>query len=344
MKVSKEFFELEVRYSTSDNITLSGLLTLPEKVKRPPVVILAHGFCGNKNEKGFFVQAAKSFYKHGYAVIRFDFRGCGNSDGDFVNVRLADKRLDLTATVDFIKSQNKLLDSDRIAFVGFSLGATLGLLSDIPDFKTLAFWSPAFFPCNDMYPRYINEDVVREINQKGYFVKSNLKVSKLFLEDLALCDTTTQIESIDKPVLVIHGRKDKRISWKSTEIAFNMLKQKNNDKLIKYIDDGHSFKENLSNRSVVINSTIKWFDYYLKPSLKLMFKIDSHETISVRNNDVLPKVASGFSYSHEQFESSWSVLGASQKGCLGLKKSEEHNSEIQKKRPRTGKLLKKVYA
>lgn len=274
MKTNKQYTELEVRYSTDDNISICGILTLPLNVKKPPVVILAHGFCGNKNENGFFVQAATNFYKHGYAVLRFDFRGCGDSEGEFEKVRLRDKQRDLLATVQFIKSKSDELDCDNIAFVGFSLGATLGLLANISDIKTFAFWSPAFSPRNDMYPRYMNDQVLEEIDRYGYFTKSNLKVSKYFLEDLATCDTTDIIENFHKPILVIHGKKDQRISWQSSEAAFNKIKDKHN-KLIKYIDEGsHSFKENLHNRLEVINSTINWFDQYVKPQDKYSDNFD----------------------------------------------------------------------
>ncbi|MFA0780897.1 MAG: hypothetical protein RJAPGHWK_002418, partial [Candidatus Fervidibacter sp.] len=65
-----------------------GMLHLPDGTsdtgKKVPAVAMCHGFTGNRIEAHrLFVKAARHFVQHGIAVLRFDFRGSGESEGDF---------------------------------------------------------------------------------------------------------------------------------------------------------------------------------------------------------------------------------------------------------------------
>ena len=54
-----------------------------------PAVILYHGFTGNRMESKFlFVQFARRLAAEGWGCVRFDFSGCGESDGEFKEMTL----------------------------------------------------------------------------------------------------------------------------------------------------------------------------------------------------------------------------------------------------------------
>ena len=64
--------------------TLRGLLHRPDGAEPAPVVLLLHGFTGQHIEQDrLFVQAARALAAAGFAALRFDFYGSGDSDGDF---------------------------------------------------------------------------------------------------------------------------------------------------------------------------------------------------------------------------------------------------------------------
>tara|TARA_Y100000294_G_C8543101_1_gene332017 strand:- start:432 stop:1214 length:783 start_codon:yes stop_codon:yes gene_type:complete len=249
----------KVSFKTEDDITIVGVLSLPNK-KKPPVILMAHGFCADKSENGFFQHASQIFTRNGCAVLRFDFRGCGESDGQFINVRLFDKTRDVKSAINFLKNCDLKLDKENIGYVGFSLGATIGLLAESNDIKVSAFWSPAFFPCDDMYPRYCTEEIKSELKNYGYFTKEKLKVGTAFLEDLSKCNTKELLKRYDKPSIVIHGKNDKRISYLSTKKGFESLSC---HKLINLIEGAsHSFRESKKLRNDVAKLTAIWFNYY----------------------------------------------------------------------------------
>src|SRR5574344_362483 len=63
---------------------LSAVIETPDikTGQKIPMVIICHGFCGNKNEP-LHKALSDSLLSKGIASIRFDFNGHGESDGDF---------------------------------------------------------------------------------------------------------------------------------------------------------------------------------------------------------------------------------------------------------------------
>src|SRR5947209_2474990 len=66
----------EVQFDTADKVELHGTFYAPAK-PRAPCVILLHKIGGNRDEHGWD-QLAQVLQKE-YAVLRFDFRGHGDS-------------------------------------------------------------------------------------------------------------------------------------------------------------------------------------------------------------------------------------------------------------------------
>ena len=94
----------------SDGLRISGFLSYPPEVPKPvPVVILLHGFTSHKDEDrietegvGMFRYAAYKFAKSGFACLRFDFRGHGDSQGSFEELRIFAKKFGNGLNKDFM--------------------------------------------------------------------------------------------------------------------------------------------------------------------------------------------------------------------------------------------------
>lgn len=113
---------------SSGGLNLAGILTIPDDMKpgesRPAVMVL-HGFGGNKNG-GMPVVAAELFAKLGYVTLRFDMRGCGNSEGVRGRVICLEQVEDTKSAVSFLAGR-KEVKADRIAVMGFSFGAAVAV-------------------------------------------------------------------------------------------------------------------------------------------------------------------------------------------------------------------------
>lgn len=104
---------------TSQGFNLKGILHLPG-IKNPPLVVGSHGLEGTKHSAKQEA-LAQILPKNDMAFFRFDHRGCGESDGNFIADTSLEKR-----TVDFIAAVTHILAlklTDRkIALFGSSMG------------------------------------------------------------------------------------------------------------------------------------------------------------------------------------------------------------------------------
>jgi uncharacterized protein len=67
----------------SGSLKLAGILHRPDGAKpgeKRPAFLMLHGFGSNKMS-GSAITPCKMLAQWGYAALRFDFRGCGESDG-----------------------------------------------------------------------------------------------------------------------------------------------------------------------------------------------------------------------------------------------------------------------
>ena len=70
----------------SDELTLSGILHVPDGLasdEKRPAFIVMHGFGGYMDGPEQQAQA-RILCEWGYVALRFDFRGCGESEGERV--------------------------------------------------------------------------------------------------------------------------------------------------------------------------------------------------------------------------------------------------------------------
>jgi len=110
----------------SDGIPLAGLLAVPasqSQAKRPGV-ILAHGYANYKGEFDGFVEMAAGLAQAGYVVLRFDFRGCGESGAPLGCMMPATEwPIDLMSGVSYLQNRPEV-NGEHIAVVGQSFGGT----------------------------------------------------------------------------------------------------------------------------------------------------------------------------------------------------------------------------
>lgn len=143
----------EVITFDSQGSKVVGTLSLPEGGPAP-VVILFHGFTGARDElaiatteDGVFSRTARLLAEAGYASLRIDFRGSGDSDGDFADTTFEGQIADGLAAVDLMTADPRVKGSD-LAIIGWSQGGLVATAvagrSNIPDVVSL--WATVATP------------------------------------------------------------------------------------------------------------------------------------------------------------------------------------------------------
>ena len=111
---------------TSSGLQLSGMLQIPHDLgERRAALLVLHGFGSNK-DSGMMKITADLFEKLGYVTLRFDMRGCGDSQGARGRVICLEQVEDTKAALEYL-STRKEVDPARIGVFGHSFGAAVAV-------------------------------------------------------------------------------------------------------------------------------------------------------------------------------------------------------------------------
>jgi len=115
--------------NTKEGISLKGTFTKPFGADNAPAIILISGSGpSDRNQTIFghkvFLVLANYFTSNGFAVLRYDDRGAGESQGSFRKATVRDHAADASFAIDYLKSRADV-DSSRIGLLGHSLGAEI---------------------------------------------------------------------------------------------------------------------------------------------------------------------------------------------------------------------------
>lgn len=146
----------EVRFhGAGDMIELAGTLSRPSFVARDlplPAVVLIHGSGPNDRDETLyghkpFRVLATVLADAGYAVLRYDKRGVGESNGSAKDATLLDYAADAEAAFDYLRNRPDI-DAARIGLLGHSEGGMIApmIAARRPDVAWLVLLAPPTVP------------------------------------------------------------------------------------------------------------------------------------------------------------------------------------------------------
>lgn len=237
----------------SNKSTLRGMLHIPKgKREKLPIVVIYHGFCGNKMGPHFmFVKLSRELEELGIASIRVDFAGSGESDGSFKDMTFTREVNDANAILNYVKSL-EFIDKDRIAILGFSMGGAIASViagTRREEVRSLCLWSPA----GNMEEIILSETYVGnkldKVRKEGSFDVEGLLLGTEFLDDIEGANIYKLAEGYNKKALIIHGNKDEVVPLRASKIYEDIYGE--NSKLIIIDDADHIYENNIWERELV---------------------------------------------------------------------------------------------
>jgi alpha-beta hydrolase superfamily lysophospholipase len=209
------------------NEHLSGVLHIPGNITDPPVLIMSHGFTDDKvSDNRLFVKFARQAQARGYAVLRFDYAGSGDSEGDFSDMTISREIQDLESAIEFVLTRPELMHS-LIYLVGYSLGGAVALVVAARDSRVqgLVGWAPVSNPLAVFYAilgkdSFLTARTARRIacgnDSKRFFLKPD------FFSDLSRHQPLRDIAKISpRPVLLLQGTADTKVLPEQTKALFS---------------------------------------------------------------------------------------------------------------------------
>jgi len=250
--------EIPITFKNERGKNLSGIFHLPEREK-PPVVIICHGFQNTKSDRKY-IRLARLLRKEGILVFRFDFEGCGDSEGDPKEITIERKISDLKSALKTVLKEGDV-DSKRIAFVAGSLGSVVSSLF-VERFKiaakTLIFWSQAFNQ-KSLFKIWYSKEDLKEFEKKDFLIKGEKEIGKDYYLENKNKDYSSIVSKLNLPIFIIHGKEDKdvplefsqKLSKRYKKITLKILSQAN-----------HKFDDFITQQKL-IRLTANWLKKYL---------------------------------------------------------------------------------
>lgn len=173
------------------------------------LVILMHGFSSNKNNSTNMYLTPK-LISNSVAVIRFDFRGHGSSEGNLRNTTITRGIEDLQQVLNDSIVANPEFENLKLVLFGSSFGATIALASPIKSVG-ITVKSPVIdIPEMQLINR--GEEVLNKWKKDGVIlIKGSKKTSELnysYVSDALNYDIYNIISNKPSPVYIVHGSCD----------------------------------------------------------------------------------------------------------------------------------------
>ncbi len=195
---------VEQRSLVVNGYTLRGLFSKPENEFRG-IVVMFHGFTGHKNEHGYlFKQLTKTLVDDNYATLRYDFRGNGESDGEFTDYTFLSE---IDDGIEIVKEAYILNGKKPIILLGFSMGGAIASRVSL-QLEELIEKLILISPAGNM-PEIINSRfATRQIDNNGNIDMGGYYMNIAIKKELENYDMYKDIELFTKPVLIFQGKAD----------------------------------------------------------------------------------------------------------------------------------------
>lgn len=189
---------------------LSARLELPPDGQTRGSAVLAHCFTCSKNLTAV-VQIARALSREGLAVLRFDFTGLGESEGDFAETTFSSNVDDLVAAAAFMEARGM----PPHLLVGHSLGGTAALAaaSRIPGLRAVATLCS---PADPWHVAGLLGESAGRIEANGQATVNiggrPFTVRRALLDDLRGHNLDAALAALETPLLVLHSPTDRVVA------------------------------------------------------------------------------------------------------------------------------------
>ncbi|MRT17297.1 bifunctional alpha/beta hydrolase/OsmC family protein [Vitellibacter sp. q18] len=205
----------KVAFTNKDEEKLAGRLELPLNQKPHNFVIFAHCFTCTKNLTAI-KNIGRALTDAGFGVLRFDFTGLGESEGDFENTNFSGNVADLIEAAHFLE---KNYNSPTL-LIGHSLGGAAAIFAaaQIESIRAVAVINA---PSHPSHVLHLLKNSTTEITQNEK-AKVNLggidfTIKKQFLDDLQNKPLQKVVGELRKALLILHAPQDKIVGIKNAE-------------------------------------------------------------------------------------------------------------------------------
>ncbi|MFG0295678.1 MAG: alpha/beta fold hydrolase [Maioricimonas sp. JB045] len=248
---------VQFQFPNSRGETLSGRLELPTGSPRA-YAIFAHCFTCSKNVHAAS-RISRALSQRGLAVLRFDFTGLGNSEGDFANTNFSSNVEDLVAAAQALQREHRAPS----LLIGHSLGgaAVLAAARRIPHVAAVATIGAPSEPAHvvglfrDQVPQ-IEADGLAHVRLGG----REFTLTRQFLDDVSQTSLQNDVAELKKPLMLFHSPIDNVVGIENARTIYQAAKH---PKSFVSLDQADHLLTNPRDAEFVADTLCAWVSRYI---------------------------------------------------------------------------------
>lgn len=248
----------KISFTNSKGEKLAARLELPIDQKPHSYALFAHCFTCNKNLTAVR-NIARALNQNGVAVVRFDFTGLGESEGDFEDTNFSSNIDDLVAAAQHMQNEYQ---APKI-IIGHSLGgaASVFAASKIESIEAVVTIGA---PSDPSHVSHLLNSKIGEIQESGIASVSiggrDFTVKKQFLEDIESKNMARILKELRKPLLVMHSPQDTTVGINN---AAEIYQAAHHPKSFVSLDGADHLLTNKEDSVYVGNLIASWVQRYI---------------------------------------------------------------------------------
>lgn len=257
----------KVTFTNRNGYQLSARLEFPMLPKPEAYAIFAHVFTGNKNLIATR-HISRALNMEGIAVLRFDFTGLGESEGDFADTNFSSNVDDLIAAAEFLEQNYE----SPTLIVGHSLGGAASIFagSQIDSIQAIATVGA---PAEPEHVTHLLDDKIVEIESEGKAIINlegrSFTIKKQFLDDLRNHKLHDALKGMKKALIVLHSPQDRVVEIENAAKIYHTAHHPKSFVTLNGADHMLSNKNDAFYTGTVIASWAKrYINYVPTPKLK----------------------------------------------------------------------------
>lgn len=253
----------KVTFKNKSGLDISGRMDLPADREPLAYALFAHCFTCTKNLKAI-AHICRALTDRGLAVLRFDFTGLGESEGDFSETNFSSNIEDLVVAAEFMKEK---FESPAI-LIGHSLGGAAMLHAGSRIGSTRAVVTIGA-PADPAHLKQSLKDSRKKIEKEGQaeiaIGGKSFTVKKQFLDDLEKIEMQKAIRNLKKPLLILHSPVDEIVD---PENAATIFKAAFHPKSFISLDNADHLLSNEADAMYIGSVIAAWAEKYVDMSEK----------------------------------------------------------------------------
>ena len=278
----------KISFQNSSGHTLSAKLELPDTRDAHNFAIFAHCFTCNKNLTAVR-NISRALNNSGIGVLRFDFTGLGESEGDFSDTNFSSNVQDIIDAANFLAQEY----TAPTILVGHSLGGAAVIFAGkvIDSIKAVATVGA---PSSPAHVQHLFKSSLAEIESSGVAEVSiggrAFTVKKDFIDDLEQKSAAMTVKHLRKPILIIHSPQDTTVGIENAKELYHEAKH---PKSFISVDGADHLLSNRKDSNYVGNVIAGWVERYIEIPEFNAPKTKHQVAVSIGNRGYTSEITAG---------------------------------------------------